>query len=338
MISSRAVRFSERVQLGRTGLRITRIGLGTAPLGNLYDPVSDDEATAVVERAYDLGIRFFDTAPLYGYGIAERRLGAVLRQKPRDSYVLSTKVGRLLRSDRAPDPSQFFEGDPFYKATPPVAPLFDFSHDGALVSHRESLERLGLDGVDILHIHDPDHHHDQALTEAFPALAELRRQGVTGAVGAGMNQADMLARFAEQADFDCFLLAGRYTLLDQTALSTFLPLCEARSIPVIVGGVFNSGLLADPRPGARYDYVPASADMVERARKTQAVCAGHGVTLRAAAIRFPFGHPAVASVLIGCRTVQELNENVIACEEAIPEDLWSELKAENLLPAEVPTP
>lgn len=332
------VRVRERVQLGGTGLRVTRLGLGTAPLGNLYELVSDDEATAVVERAYELGIRLFDTAPLYGYGLAERRLGAVLRQKPRDSFVLSTKVGRLLKPGRSPDPSQFFDGEPFYKATPPVAPVFDFSDDGILVSHEESLERLGLDRVDIVYIHDPDHHHDQALTQAYPALDGLRRQGVIGAIGAGMNQAEMLARFAGEADFDCFLLAGRYTLLDQTALSTFLPLCEARSIPVIIGGVFNSGLLADPGLGARYDYIPAPPEMVERARKMQAVCANHRVALQAAAIRFPFGHTAVASVLIGCRSVAELAENVTAFEQEVPDDLWRELKAEKLLPAGVPTP
>lgn len=324
--------------LGRTGPQVTRMGLGTAPLGNLFAEVDDGEARAVVDAAYRRGIRFFDTAPLYGYGLAERRTGGTLCAKSRESFVLATKVGRLLRSGREPDPSQFFKGEPFYKSTPPVAPVFDFSYDGIMRSLEESLQRLGLDRVDVLHIHDPDEHYDEAVGGAFKALSELRSQGVISAVGAGMNQWEMLARFAEEADFDCFLLAGRYTLLDQSALPKLLPLCEAKGIAIIIGGVFNSGLLADPKPGAKFNYVPAPPALVDRARCIGEVCARHGVSLTAAALRFPFGHPAVASVLVGCRSVAELEENVAAFETDVPAALWQDLKAQRLLPDEVPVP
>lgn len=333
-----SMKASESAPLGRTGLSVTRMGLGTAPLGNLYEEISDVQAREVVDLAYERGIRFFDTAPLYGYGLAERRAGFVLSTKPRESFVLATKVGRLLRPGREPDASQFFDGEPFYKATPPVSPVFDFSYDGVMHSLEESLQRLRLDRVDILHIHDPDDHHDEAVTDAFGALAELRSQGLIAAVGAGMNQAAMLARFAEEADFDCFLLAGRYTLLDQSGLRELLPLCESKGISIIIGGVFNSGLLANPKPGARFNYAPASADRVERARRLAAVCENHGVSLTAAALRFPFGHPAVVSVLVGCRSRAELEENVSAFETEVPEALWAELKARGLLAGEVPVP
>jgi D-threo-aldose 1-dehydrogenase len=318
--------------LGRTGLTVTRLGLGTAPLGGLYAAVSEDEAVAVVERAWDAGLRFFDTAPLYGYGLAERHLGTVLRARPRDEFVLATKVGRLLRADAPPEPGQNFVG------VPPVNPVFDFSYDGVMRSFEESLERLGLDRVDVLHIHDPDRHHDEALAGAYRALERLRAEGLVRAVGAGMNQVEMLARFAREADFDCFLVAGRYTLLDQPALRDLLPLCRERGIAVIAGGVFNSGILADPRPGARYNYAPAAAELVERARRLEAVCARWGVPLRAAAMRFPLGHPAVAAVVVGCRSTAELDENVRAFEAEIPAGLWAELRNEGLLPPDAPTP
>ncbi len=305
------------VQLGRTDLQVTRLGLGSAPLGMLFQPVEEEAALAVVERAFELGVRLFDTAPLYGSGLAERRFGRVLAARPRESFVLGTKVGRLLRAGE---------------------PVFDFSYEGAKRSLAESLERLQLDRVDILHIHDPDAHYEEALSGAYRALAELRRQGVISAVGAGMNQAPMLARFAREGDFDCFLLAGRYTLLDQSGLEELLPLCQSKKIAVIIGGVYNSGLLADPRPGAPYDYKPAAAALVERARSLAEVCERHGVPLKAAAIQFPFGHPAVTTVLAGCRSVAELEENVSLLESPIPPGLWAELKAERLLGEAVPTP
>ena len=325
----------EAAPLGRTALTVTRVGLGTAPLGGLYQPVSDEDARATVERAWELGIRFFDTAPLYGHGLSERRLAASLQARPRGEYVLATKVGRLLRPDAPPDDSQLSGGLERWPDVPSVNPVFDFSYDGVLRSVEESLERLGLDRVDVLHIHDPDEHYDEALRGAYPALDRLRAEGVIGAVGAGMNQAEMLVRFAREADFDCFLVAGRYTLLDQTALAELLPLCAERGIAVILGGVFNSGILAG---GATYDYSVAPPELVERAQRLAAVCERHGAPLKAAALQFPLAHPAVASLLLGARSVAELEENVALLRLELPGDLWDELRREGLLPEDAPTP
>jgi D-threo-aldose 1-dehydrogenase len=322
----------QRAALGRTSLTVTRIGLGTAPLGGLFTEVADDEASGVVEAAWAAGVRLFDTAPLYGHGLAERRLGAALGGRPRDAFTLATKVGRLLRAGAPSEPGQTFKG------VPSVNPVFDFSYDGALRSVTESLERLGLDRVDVVHIHDPDDHFDEALRGAYPALDRLRQEGVIGAVGAGMNQAEMLARFAREADFDCFLLAGRYTLLDQVGLRDLLPLCADRGIAVIAGGVLNSGILADPSPGATYDYTRAGREVLSRARRLDQICRGHGVPLKAAAIQFPLGHPAITAVLLGCRSRAELGENMRMAETRVPAGLWEELKAEGMLAEEAPTP
>jgi D-threo-aldose 1-dehydrogenase len=321
------VRAAERTPLGTTGLSVTRLGLGTAPLGGLYEPVSDDDAHAAVERAWELGLRFFDTAPLYGSGLAEQRLGHVLRSRPRDEFVLSTKVGRLLRADAPPEPRGLF------RDTPPVNPVFDFSEAGALRSFEESLERLGLDRVDAALIHDPDNHHDEAVGGAYRALDRLRSEGRIRAVGAGMNQAEMLVQFAREADFDCFLLAGRYTLLDQRGLDELLPLCLERGIAIIAGGALNSGILADPRPGATYNYRPAPPELLERAQRVEAVCARHGVPLKAAALQFPLGHPAVATVVVGARSAAQVEEDVRMFEWEIPAALWSDLAAEGLIPS-----
>jgi D-threo-aldose 1-dehydrogenase len=224
-----------------------------------------------------------------------------------------------------------------FKGTPPVQPVFDFSYEGTLRSLEESLVRLGLDRVDVVLIHDPDDHFEQALAGAYRALERLRGERVVGAIGVGMNQAELLCRFAHEGDFDCFLLAGRYTLLDTLALRELLPLCEERGIAVLAGGVFNSGILADPAAGT-YDYAPAPLGVVERARRIAAVCARWDVPLQAAAVQFPLGHPAVASVLVGCRSQAELEEDARLFETAIPAGLWEELRAEGLLPEEAPVP
>lgn len=275
----------------------------------------------MVEAAWNSGIRFFDTAPLYGSGLAEQRLGAVLREKPREEYVLITKVGRLLRAEAAGDPDQSFKG------IPPLNPVFDFSYDGVMRSVEESLERLGLDRVDVLLIHDPDDHYEEALTGAYRALDRLRSEGTVAAVGAGMNQAEMLARFAREADFNCFLLAGRYTLLDRSGARDLLPLCQERGISVIAGGVFNSGILAGPTSDPHYNYRPAPGDLVQRALGLKAICERYGVDLKAAALQFPLRHPAIPAVLMGCRSVGELEENLHLFEARIPDDLWQELGA-----------
>jgi D-threo-aldose 1-dehydrogenase len=285
---------------------VTDLGLGTAPLAGLYEPVADETARAVVECAWELGVRYFDTAPYYGSGLAERRLGMVLRTKPRDAFVVSTKVGRLLR----PDASGW------------TGAYFDFSGDAALRSLESSLERLGLDRVDIALVHDPDEHYDEALAGAFRALERLRDEGVVRTVGVGMNQTELLCRFAREADPDCFLVAGRYTVLDRSAEAELLPLCEERGIAVIAGGVFNSGVLAG---GDTFDYESAPAAVVARVAELRATCARRGVPLAAAAVQFPARHPAVGSVLVGCRTPEEIAEDVRLSELALPDALWDEL-------------
>ena len=245
--------------------------------------------------------------------------------------MLATKVGRLLRAGAPPQSETFPDA-------PPLNPVFDFSYDGVMRSVEESVSRLGIERIDILHIHDPDDHFAEALSEAYPALDRLRAEGTITAVGAGMNQAEMLARFAREANFDCFLLAGRYTLLDQVGLKELLPLCAERGIAIIAGGVFNSGILADPTPGTHYNYKAAPDELVRRAGRIKAVCERHGVSQKAAAIQFPLGHPAVQTVLTGCRSVDELNENVEAFQAPIPPAVWDELKADGLLVANAPVP
>jgi D-threo-aldose 1-dehydrogenase len=289
--------------------------LGTAPLGGLYEAVSDEQARATVDRAWALGLRFFDTAPLYGSGLAERRLGAALRGRPRAQFVVSTKVGRLLRPGA---PAAVFKG------APALAPVFDFSYDGALRSLEESLERLGLDQVDIALVHDPDDHFTEVLAGAYLALERLRDEAVVGAIGVGMNQSALLARFARETRVDCFLLAGRYTLLDREARTELLPLCEEQGIAVIAGGVLNSGILAD---GTTFDYAPAPAPVRERVAKLREICSRWDAPLAAAALQFPLRHPAVVSVLVGCRSAGEVTEDVRLFSLGLPDSLWEELDA-----------
>jgi D-threo-aldose 1-dehydrogenase len=336
---------TERVDLERSGLRVTRLGFGGASIGGLFAAVDEDDAIATVEHAWSLGIRTFDVAPLYGYGAAERRLGAALAGKPRDAYVLSTKVGRLVRREDEIPPGaeidrQAADGreDSFYVRSEPVRLVFDYSGDGVRRSLEESLERLGLDRIDIALIHDPDEHWEAAIGEAYPALARLRDEGVIRAIGAGMNQSAMLERFAHEGDFDVFLLAGRYTLLDQEALGELLPLCVDRGIGILVGGVMNSGVLADPRPGSRFNYQPAPPAIIERARRIAAVCQRHDVPLRAAAIQFPLAHPAVVSLIAGVRRIDHLDEYPELMRRPIPSDLWDDLRAERLIPEAAPVP
>jgi D-threo-aldose 1-dehydrogenase len=330
---------TERLQLGHTGLSVTRLGFGGASIGGLFSAVSDDDAIATIEHAWELGIRTFDVAPLYGFGAAERRMGAGLAGRPRDEFVLETKVGRLVRPlDAIPVGADVDDQDANYARVEPVGLVFDYSADGVRRSIEESLGRLGLDRIDIALIHDPDDHWEAAIDGAWPALARMREEGTIRAVGAGMNQSAMLARFARAGDFDVFLLAGRYTLLDQQALTELLPLCVERGVAVFVGGVMNSGVLADPRPGSRFNYQPAPAAVVERARRLAAVCERHAVPLRAAAIQFPLAHPAVRSLIAGVRRIDHLDEYPELMRRPIPEDLWAELRAEGLIAPEAHVP
>ena len=317
-----------RVQpIGKTNLRVTRLGLGTVALGFLYSPVPVENAQATIRCTRDLGLNLIDTAPLYGDGTAETRLGGVLAEWPRDSFVLATKVGFDIQEGERPLRDWHFYVD---------APR-DFSYDGVLRNLDRSLRRLRLDRVNIVHIHDADDHFAEAMNGAYRALDRLRLEGVIQAVSAGMNQAEMLSRFASEGDFDCFLLAGRYTLLEQKALESLFPICLQKGISILIGGVYNSGILADPYAEApNYNYQPAAEALIHKARRIDAVCNRHGVPIKAAAIQFPLAHPVVASVLCGARSAAELQENVKMAQFPIPSTLWSELKSEGLLAKQAP--
>jgi D-threo-aldose 1-dehydrogenase len=333
------------VRLGSTDVEVTRLGFGSASIGGLFRAVDDDSATRTIDRAWELGIRYFDVAPLYGYGTAERRLGTALARRPRHEYVLSTKVGRLVRPTHLVPPGadvdrQALDGreDAYYADTAGRRIVFDYSTDGVLRSLEESLERLGADRIDLVLIHDPDDHWEAAIDGAYPALHRLREQGVVGAIGVGMNQSAMLARFAREAQIDAFLVAGRYTLLDQDALSELMPLCVERGISVLIGGAMNSGVLADPRPGAHFNYRPIDPVVLDRARRLATICERHGVPLRAAAIQFPLAHPAVAGLIAGVRTVEHLDEYPELMRRPIPPALWDELRADGSIAPDAPVP
>lgn len=328
----------------RIGARLapTLIGFGGAPLGDLYQKLDEATAQGAVAAALGAGINLVDTAPLYGHGLSEHRIGAALRSVPRDRVILSTKIGRWMdpRASRA-DGSGYVGGLP-HRA------VIDYSHDGALRSLEQSLIRLGTDHVDILLIHDVDRwthgdaveeHFTTAMAGAYRALVRLRDEGVVKAIGVGVNEAAMCERFARAGDFDVMMLAGRYTLLEQGALDTFLPLAEQRNIAVLLAGVFNSGILATgPRPGAFYNYAPAPPAMLARASRIEAICKAHGTSLAHAALAFPAAHPAVASIVLGAVRSEEISQNVAMLARPIPAELWSDLKSAGLLPAHAPTP
>jgi D-threo-aldose 1-dehydrogenase len=295
----------------------SRLGLGGGPLGGLFAPVDETTAAAVVERAWEHGIRLFDVAPLYGHGRAERFVGSALRGKPRDEFTLSTKVGRLLRSEAAEEPSDFAE-------TEGVGPVFDFSASGVRRSLEESLERLGLDRVDVLLIHDPEQHLDQAISEAQPELARLRDERVVRSIGVGTNHADTALRFVRETDVDHVLLANRITLLDRSGLE-ILGECVDRRVGVVAGAVFNSGVLAGPHPHARHAFRRAPDEIRTRVHAFKEVCERHGVSLLAAALRYPLRHDGVESVLVGARSVEEIDTDVAALGVDIPDELWAEL-------------
>ncbi|WP_374372484.1 aldo/keto reductase [Dongia sp.] len=324
----------------------TELGFGTAPLGNLYRALSETEAQATLQAAWDAGLRYIDTAPLYGLGLSETRINHFLRGKPRDSYVLSTKVGRLLEvcaPDQRTGICKFFE-------TPTRREIYDYGHDGIMRSVEASLERLGIDRIDILFVHDIDvfNHksvaaRDEKVTElmksGYGALVKLRDQGVIKAFGAGVNEWEVCEILAKQGDFDLFLLAGRYTLLEQESLSSFLPLCEKRGIGIVIGGAYNSGILASgAKPGAFYNYDPAPQHILDRVAGIEKICARHGVKLVEAALRFPLVHPAVVTVIPGASRPEEVALNMQALAADIPAALWAELKAEGFIRRDAPVP
>jgi len=327
-------------------LTFSRLGFGTAPLGNLYRALGEEEARHALDAAWDAGIRYFDTAPQYGLGLAETRLNGFLRQHRAERPLLSTKVGRLLGVS---DPSERTGIGKFFDV-PSRKERYDYSYDGVMRSLEFSLERLGVDAVDILFCHDVDAltHGSRAASDrrvaefmagGYRALVELKVARVVKAIGAGVNEWEVCETLAKAGDFDLFLLAGRYTLLEQEALQSFLPLCEARGIGVVVGGPFNSGILATgAKPGAFYNYEPAPSSVLERVARMAAVCASHGVSLAAAALAFPLAHPAVVSVIPGGQTLQEVRQNVDLLSRPIPEVLWRDLKSGGLLRSDAPTP
>jgi D-threo-aldose 1-dehydrogenase len=298
---------------------------GCAALGGLYRPVSREEAHAALQAAWDLGVRSFDTAPHYGVGQSEEYLGAFLRDKPRDSFTVSTKVGRLLVDDPA-----VVDGTDGFFGTPARSRVRDYSADGVRRSVAESLGRLGLDRVDVVFVHDPEDHMDQAIGEAAPALAQMREAGLITGFGVGTNYTEVAERFVRETAADTVMIAGRYSVLDRRAERTLLAACADRDVRVLVAGVLNSGLLADPRPGAPFNYAPAPDWLVDTARHMAAACEARGVTLRAAALQFPTRHPAVDAVVTGAGRVASVRDTHEQLRAPIPDDLWAEL--DGLLP------
>ncbi|WP_136660909.1 aldo/keto reductase [Nitratireductor sp. XY-223] len=330
-------------RLGNTRLEVSTLGFGGAPLGGFRSCSNDAVADSTVETAFENGITYFDTAPYYGYGRSEHRLGHILRRKRREQFVLSTKVGRhLLPLRRGENTSDLLDGGLSFR------PAFDYTYEGVMRAYEQSVARLGVGRLDILLIHDvePSTHGSEAAAEeryrecmagAIPALEELRKAGDISAFGVGMNQTDWCQRFVESTDLDCAMIAGRYTLLDQQALDGLLPACERRGVSLIVGGPFNSGILATgPKAGALFHYQNADQGVLNKTCEIQAVCEANGVPLQAAALQFALGHPAIASVVAGSSTPENVEGNIANMTAAIPARLWDDLKSEKLVDARCP--
>lgn len=334
---------SEKRRFGRTGLDVTAFVFGSAPIGNFLREMEDEVADDMIRHAWDAGVRFYDTAPMYGHGLAELRLGHALRWKKRDEFVLASKVGRVLHAARRSE----IDFAPWSNAAPNRM-AFDYSYDGTMRSFEDSLQRLGLERIDMLFIHDVDRFTQgdaqpelfaQAMDGCWRALERLRAEGVVKAIGVGVNEWEVCHQALTMRDFDCFLLAGRYTLLEQDALDAFLPLCEARGAAVLVGGGFNSGILATGAvPGAKYNYAPAPPEIMERVARIEGVCREHDVPLPAAALQFVVAHPAIPSFCAGTRTVEQLEQNLKWFSHPIPAEFWADLKRHGLLRENAPTP
>ncbi|MEM8729142.1 MAG: aldo/keto reductase [Pseudomonadota bacterium] len=330
-------------KFGRVDLEVTAFSFGTAPIGNIFREIDEATSDAMIQTAWDAGIRYYDTAPMYGHGLAELRTGYSLRWKERDDFVLSSKVGRMLRPARKADIDYgMWTNAGRFKVE------YDYSYDGTMRSLEDSLQRMNLERIDICYIHDIDvftHGAEQpevfarAMDGCWKALSQMREQGVVKAIGLGVNEWQVCFDALKQRDFDCFLLAGRYTLLEQESLNDFLPLCEARGAAVAVGGGFNSGILATGAvEGAKYNYAPAPADIMEKVAKIEQVCADHKVPLPAAALQFVIAHPAVPSFIAGTRTVAQLQQNLEWFALEIPSDFWADLKSQGLLREDAPVP
>lgn len=311
--------------------RIGPLGFGAAQLGNLYCELDDETGRAAVDTAWERGIRYFDTAPHYGMGLSERRLGAALARRGRDEFVLSTKVGRTLEPNPDYRPGDL-DGQGF--AVPATTRRrWDFSRDGILRSLEASLDRLVTDRIDIVYLHDPDAHWADASTTGVGTLVELRDQGIVGAIGVGMNQSALPARFVTECDIDVVMLAGRYTLLDQGALDDLLPAAVEHGVAIVAAGVYNSGILSSEKVSdlAAYDYTQAPPEIIVRARRIAQAAHDHGVSLPEAAVRFPFTHPSVSSVVLGMRTPGQVHAGVDRVHAEAPESLWADLAGASLI-------
>ena len=318
-------RHNQKVGLKRVDLEISRLSLGTAPLAGLFKSVDIAESDQLINTALESGINYFDTAPLYGHGLAEQRLGRILG-KVSKPFVLQTKVGRVLNWVEKADPVPWFPD-----ADPHIQPVFDYSADGIKRSFNESLERMGVDHIDIALMHDAENHIPQAINDAYPVLADLKRQGIIKAIGIGINFCDAAIEIMKNVDLDIALLAGRYTLLDQSAQNKLLPYALERKVDITIGGVFNSGVLADPKPGATFEYLPASDEIIAKAQAIGAFLKNLGIPLTAAALQFPLRHPAVTSVLTGSRNSSELTSNMADFDLDLPADIWTQLEDAGLI-------
>jgi len=318
-------RHNQKVGMKRVDLELTRLSLGTAPLAGLFKSVDISESDQLIHTALDNGMNYFDTAPLYGHGLAEERLGRILSNVTKP-FVLQTKVGRVLNWVEKADPVPWFPD-----ADPHIQPVFDYSADGIKRSLEDSLKRLGVDHIDIALMHDSENHIPEAINVAYPVLADLKRQGIIKAVGIGINLCDVAIEIMKNVDLDIVLLAGRYTLLDQSAQNKLLPYALERKVDITIGGVFNSGVLADPKPGATFEYLPASDEIIAKAQAIGAFLSERGIPLTAAALQFPLRHPAVTSVLTGSRNSRELLANMADFDLELPEDIWNQLEDAGLI-------
>jgi D-threo-aldose 1-dehydrogenase len=345
-MNGRSVRTRKLVTRRGTQLTFTELGFGGAPLGNLYRPMTEKEARTMLDTVWATGVRYFDTAPLYGLGLSETRLNGFLRPKPRNSYLISTKVGRLLELCK---PHERTRREAFFEA-PSRRERYDYSYDGVMRSLEFSLERLGLDAIDVVYAHDVDvvTHGSKEASDArirefmnggYRALDGLRASGAIKAIGAGINEWQVAETLARAGDFDVFLLAGRYTLLEQESLTSFLPLCAEKGIGVVIGGPFNSGILATGvKADAHYNYGPAPEEVKDRVRRIQQICKSFKVKLPEAALHFPLGHPAVVSVIAGAQRASEAKRNATMMNAKIPHALWRALKTEKLIREDAPAP
>jgi D-threo-aldose 1-dehydrogenase len=313
------------VEFGRGGLLVSQVGLGTAPLGGMFSTVEENVSDQLIKTAINEGVNYFDTAPFYGHTKSEKRLGRGLKiAGAQSSAVISTKVGRILVPGENTAPTIFRDLEP-------CVPLFDYSASGVRRSYENSLERLGVDHIDILFIHDPENHMDQAIGEAYPELDKMRSEGLVKSIGVGINYSDLATRFVKETDVDIVLIAGRYTLLEQTAIKDLLPEAEKRNVSVLAAGVFNSGVLVNPIPGTTYDYAEAPSEIINHAKALHRAIKPHGVPVSAVGLQFPLRHPAVKAILTGARSEAELKSNLQDFDLELPSELWADLENKGLI-------